>query len=617
MNRIIIAILFLSSLSWIVFVSIDLASEKYNYSPESLFNHNDSELLIINRPSEIDPTKLEAFADIPAIDLIQSINDSIYNTGFFSQRRGHFLLVKNNNWKKESIKNLFSGKMVTFSSSSEFKIEGYNGRFHKSKLYVWKPNVNNSGIENDASFNFDKKASAAIVRFGENTEVNNYSDIYVKSTGTTDYITRDANIEQGNQVKDESIFARIITRNFNSYHFFERDYYASLDPKFKEGPMSKWILNGFVELEYKGERVIVSDFIGGQDPILILNDLNQTTDSTRFERQLTSSFPSKGNSYTIKYLEDAVVIAENASIAEQVISDYKLGNTIELNSESRKLVFGDLPRSVSERFISLNGSYSKAVYEGKLLETHTNSSTLAVIADPYEARTISMSCGFDIWDFMTLPGNGNVIAVGVNGEIKHFVNGEINWENNIKGKPQGPIQIIDLHGRGEQFALINTRYGIHLLDMSGNYQTGFPIDLESEALNEVKFYRWKNKGYFLIANEEDNVVKFDAKGRELAMIPVGMQINKKIDVWASQRRLFAGFANSEQFKMYDFEKKRMHREFPIDSNTISLKIPNELLQYSIRNDQLIKLDQKGIKFEFDRYLQSKLIGIQKNNPLAV
>jgi hypothetical protein len=153
--------------------------------------------------------------------------------------------------------------------------------------------------------------------------------------------------------------------------------------------------------------------------------------------------------------------------------------------------------------------------------------------------------------------------------------------------------------------------------MSGNYQTGFPIDLESEALNEVKFYRWKNKGYFLIANEENNVVKYDAKGRELDIISVGMQINRQIDVWASQRRLFGGFTNSEQFKMYDFENKRIHREFPIDSNTIPLKIPNELLQYTIKNNRLIKFDQKGLQFEFETYIEPRLLNVQKDNSFAV
>lgn len=607
----------MTSLSWIVYVSIDLASEKYIYSPESLFNHNDSELLIINRPHEITAEKLEAFSDIPAMDLIQTINDSIYSTGYFSKRRAHLLLVKEDNWTKTAIRDLFIGKTVNFSSSSEFKIESYKGRFNKSKLYVWNSKVSNSGVKNDIPFQFDKKASAAIIRFGETTEINNYSDIYVSNTGTIDYVTRDANIQQGNQVRDEATFARITPSNFDSYHFLERDYYASLDKEFKNSPMFKWAQNGFLELNYKGEKVIISDFIGGQDPILILNDLNQTTDSIRFKRKLTNRFPAPGKSYTIKYLEDAVVIAEKAEIAEQFIADYKLGNTIALTSEIHAKVYGNLPRSVSERYISSERSYTKALYNGKLLETHLDEISIEGIKEVLRTHTLSMNCGFDIWDFTALPGDGNVIVIGVNGEIKNFKNGELTWESHIKGKPKGPIQLIDLYGRGEQFALINTGYGIHLFDMSGNYQTGFPIDLESEALNEVKFYRWKNKGYFLIANEENNVVKYDAKGRELDIISVGMQINRQIDVWASQRRLFGGFTNSEQFKMYDFENKRIHREFPIDSNTIPLKIPSELLQYTIKNNRLIKFDQKGLQFEFETYIEPRLLNVQKDNSFAV
>ena len=610
LNRIVLAIIFLASLSWIFYVAIDISSEKNNYSPESLFNSKDGEVLIVMRPWEVNFIDLDKFGDAPSYDLMTSLNDSIYHMGFFSQKRNHLLLVKDDNWSTEAIDLLFGKGKVSNLGSEEFKIGTYNGRFHKTKLYVWKTVINNDELKK-SKFVFDKKASAAIFRFSEAGSINNHSDIYFKKDGKINYITKDANIKQGSQVRDEALFAGITTRNFDDYHFFERDYYATLDEDFKNGPMSKWLLYGFVKLTYQGETVIISDYIGGQDPILILNDLNQTQDSSLFSQTLIKGFPSQNSMYTIKYLEDAVVICESAAICDQVIADYRLGNTIALDKTTRTKIFGQLPKAVSERMISSKASYSKMVYSGKLMETHTGHSE--IVAQPKIASSISMSCGFDIDDFAVLPGSGNIVALGTKGEVLGFRNQKTAWKSDIKDQAIGEIQLIDLHGTGESFVLLNTKDEIHLWNLTGDYETGFPINLESEATNQVKFYRWKEKGYFLIANENQKVFQFDAKGRELNIFSTGLDIKRKIDVWSSQRRLFAGFASSSLFKMYDIEKRKIHREFPISKGSFSFKVPNQLFQFGLSNDQLVKFDQKGIRTDFETYSRSKLHGLQLDN----
>ena len=614
-NRIVLAIIFLASLSWIVYVGLDISSDKNNYTPESLFNSNDGEVLIVVRPSEVNFGSLKSFLDAPSFDIISTLQDSIYHNGYFSQKRDHFLLVKDDNWSDASIQKLFGKGNVSALASHEFKVGEYNGRFHKTKLYVWKSQITNDQSIKRKPFVYDKKASASIIRFSESGKVNNHSDIYFKADGRINYITKDANIKQGSQVRDEFLFAGITTRNFDSYQFYERDYYSTLDAEFANGPMSKWILNGFVQLSYKGETVIISDYIGGQDPILILNDLNQTQDSSVFNYQLTKNFPSANATYTIKYLEDAVVISESAEACENVIADYKLGNTIALNKAARNRVFGLLPRSVSERNIGKESSYSKAVYAGRLLETHTGK--VAEEKPTIAASSLTMSCGFDINDFAVLPGNGNIVALGKNRELTVFKDQKNKWKSTLTSKPIGGIQLIDLHGTGENFILINTKDEIHLWNLSGEYQTGFPVKLENEASNEVKFYRWKQKSYFLIANENEKIVQFDAQGRELKMLSTDMHISRQVDVWASQKRLFFGYTNGELFKMYDVAKKRIHREFAVNSNSIPLKSSNELFQFNIDNNKLIKFDQKGTKHEFETYNRAIFHGIVLDKSIPV
>jgi WD40 repeat protein len=617
LKRVFLGVLFLASLAWVVYAGFDIASNKYNYSPEFLFGGEDEEVLIVIRPDEVSFSNIQNFDKSPCYELMLQLNDSIYNTGFFSLKREHMLLVKSDNWSQEDITALFQLMQPTELEKNSFKIGNYTGRYHKSKLYISSKNLEANKNESE-QFKFDKKASAAIIRLNTNSTIKNYSDIYFTPEGRINYITKDVSIEQGNKVNDEQLFAGIISRNFKSYHFYERDYYATLDKDFENGPMSKWLLNGFIELEYNGETVIVSDFISGQDPILILNDLNQTIDSSRFNQQLTESFPSKGNSYTVKYIEDAVVICEKAEVCDQILSDYKLGNTIALSKDTRFMLYQNLPQLVSERFLSKEQSYSRSVYQGKLMETHTGMQ-VETIADIPEQSTISMSCGFDIKDFAVLPGNGNVIALGKDGAIKAFKDSKIKWEAKVQGEVLGEIQLIDLHGSGEQFVLLNTDREIHLWNITGHYETGFPIQMDTDAVNEVKFYRWKGKSYFLVANEDKKVVRFDSKGRELNMISPGISVTNKINVWASQKRLFAGFSNASHFKMYDMDKRRIHREFDILDGAHPLKIPNELLHYGIKENKLAKIDQKGIVFEFQNYNSAKILDIlvDRGNPIIL
>ncbi len=608
-NKVLLWIAVFASLIWIGYVGFDILNESNNYSPEKLFGFQDEKVLIINRPEEVKIHQLTDFANAPSSEVVSTLNPQSFTTGYVSANQAHILLFKSSNWSKEDIEQLFLNTDEKPSiNAGSFTYMGFEGRFYKKGLYMKKGEVQLP--ENSLPrYLYDKNASASVVHFTENSAVQSVSDIYFKEGDRIDYITYNEEIEQGNQVKDEVIFAGIVTKNFNTYHFVERDYYASMDSTFVSGPMYKWMLNGFLDLDYEGARVIISDYIDGQDPILILNDLKQSQDVSQFNNRLTRDFPTAGKDFHIKYLEDLVVICEDESICDKVIADFKLGNTIALHKEVRNKIYGALPNSVSERIITKEHSYSKAVYRGKLLETQmgiarqTNSEIV-------RKESIAMNCDFDILDFATVGAEGEVVALGKSGELARFKNGKIAWTKNLGQKAMGSLDLIDLHQTGEQFILINTPDKIHLWNMDGEVVSGFPIALEKEATNEVKFYRWKGKSFFLIANEAKEVVHFDSKGRELNVIRSPFTISRKIDVWASQRTLFAGFASDDQFIMYNLDASKEHRSFELPVACLSAKVPNELLQYGIQDNHLIKLDQKGIKSTFGEFNRAQLKFIQ-------
>jgi hypothetical protein len=179
----------------------------------------------------------------------------------------------------------------------------------------------------------------------------------------------------------------------------------------------------------------------------------------------------------------------------------------------------------------------------------------------------------------------------------------------------GDVQLIDLYQTGEQYVLLNTKDQIMCWDLEGKKISGFPIQLENDAINQVKFYRWNGRSYFLIAVDGNKIIHFDGKGRELNIINSTLAVNRQIDVWASQHKLFAGFANDSKFIMYNLDRNQMHREFDLPGRSLSLKVPNELIQYSIENDKLVKISQKGVRMEYTSFTRPKILKVanDKNN----
>ncbi len=615
-KRVLLGLVFLVSLAWIASVGYGIFSSTNDFSEEYIFSEADGELLIVNRPKEINFSLIKEFSGSPQFDLVSNLSVQNYTKGFFSFKRPHFIVEKEGEWDEKSLKALFGRDDLRVNNEDKtLALDGWSGRFKHNRLYVFQgeidPNPNPY-----SPFVHDKKATASVLLFGKNNAILSVSDVYFKSTGNVDYITRNEHIKQGNQVHDEDLFGRFISRKITSYHFYERDYYATLDPVYAKGPMMQWLKAGFVETIYQGETVLVADYIDGQDPILILNDLQQTTEANRFKTKLTSTFPKAGTSYFVSYLEDLVVIAEREEVCAQFVADHKLGNTITLDAKAQKSTYQDLPQAVSERYVSKETRISKAVYNGYLLETRFGK---------FEAQTVTrdesmaMTCNFEIADFHVFEGKGNVVALGKKGEVVYFKNGKETWRKKMESSPKGNLQIIELHGGGEQHILVNSEDEIYLWKFNGESPSGFPVKLDEAASNEVKFYRWKEKSYFLVATGQNRAYQFDSEGRELTVFKTLIPVVEKIEVWSSQSKLFFGFRSSTRFEMFDVAKKSSLRTYDVPAGSKTVKIPNEIVHFGINGSSFVRFDQKGTRTDFQKYEQSKLLTIQEDtkNPTII
>ncbi len=614
-KRVLLGLIFLASIAWVGYIGYGIFTATNEYSEIHVFNEADGQVIIVNRSSEVAFDAINGFAESPTYDIAQSLTPA-YKTGYFSLKRPQFILVNSQNWDAKQLQGVFGEENLQVDEKKKtISINDWSGTYKNDRLYLSQKDFekNNPAL---SPFIYDKKASASVLTFDPKNNVSTVLDIYFKEDGKVDYITRNEDIEQGKQIRDQVLFASYVSRKVNSYHFFERDYYATLDTVFANGPMSKWLQSGFVKVDYNGTPVLICDYIGGQDPVLILNDLQQTTDSSRFTTPLTSTFPSSGKSYYVKYLDDLVVISEKEDACDLFVADYKLGNTIAQSNASKQRIFGGLPQSVSERYIADDLRISRAVYNGYLLETKFGQAAAEMEA---QDESIAMMCDFNIVDFQTFDQPGKLVALGSKGEVIFFNKGKKEWAKQLESKALGSIQLIELHGGGDTYVLVNTEDAIHLWNTKGQAASGFPIKLEKPAINEVKFYRWKDKSYFLVTDEENTTLQFDSEGRELTHFASKVRPERQIDVWASQGRLFFGFASSTQFEMFEVAKNKTLRTFDIPENSQSLKTPNQLFHYGVSNGKLYQVNQKGTKTNFESYAEGQLLPINRlsKNPVLI
>jgi hypothetical protein len=603
LGRYVLLTLGVIALLWTGYVAIDLIDKKDELAPLQYFGKEDGSILIIHRQNEVDLSTINFNTTEENSILINSLSFESANVKsvFLSENRSHILLESNELWSRELVRELFKGstESLDFSGINSFKAGKYAGEIYRNRLYLSQQKHNTTISESNWT-KHDVKSSASLVNFNAGNFT--LTDIYFKSAGRIDYVTKTNSNSVGNQVKDKSLFALVLPSNLVDYHFYEKEYLGNIDETFKDNPMYAWMDKGMVEFTYNEQLVIISDYRQSQDPVNSLFDfvkLDPNNDQYGYfeEVKLTKSFPKESSSGFYAFsMDDFVVLSTDKETCEKIIAEYKLGNTLSQNPDRMEEIFAGLPERVSERYASTANKFSKTVYKSQLFQTILPSGQEKLADENVKPKeSVTMKMGQTIQDFIVLNGSGNIIAITKNGNVAAFSNGKRNWERNLGSSAIGTIEEVNLNG--QNYFVFTTKNGLHIIDQQGNSAAGFPFMInDSEFTATAANYIWKNKGYFVLPDSKGNLQQLDFSGRKTNTLKSGLSdIEAPIDVWVSNRKLYFGVHNSSMFKMYDADSKREFRSFSILENSTSAKIENELIQFAISNSELIRYDQKGNK----------------------
>ncbi len=194
--------------------------------------------------------------------------------------------------------------------------------------------------------------------------------------------------------------------------------------------------------------------------------------------------------------------------------------------------------------------------------------------------------------------------------------GSIKWSKSIKGKIIGKVQQVDVYGNNKYQALFNTENQIHLIDINGNYVTGFPIKLDSKATSPVSIFDYENTNNyrFWISCKNLTTYNYDKEGKKVTgwNLPKSKSIiknkfqravfNQKDYIYSNDIKGNVIFLNRRGEKIYNIKaplnaidgKLTLQKRASLGSSSFIYQDDStkEVIDYSLNNiSQTIELDK--------------------------
>ena len=335
-----------------------LSLENTQVRPSAYFDDKDSTVFIINHPSDIDFKKDQIKTLKCNKNLFQSIKKDIPEncSVYLSQKRGLVIFEASSNWNKASVKELFINGQhkIHFTKLRHFNFGPFNGFYSKNKLIIHTKEITPAKCSN--GFIIDKEANYCTVSYEKKKPI--VKDFYKSKGNTLSYSKVPGKAEKFKNIDDQEIFSHFISDNFNSYSFYEKEYFAALDPSFQQSPIYSLTASGLLILKNKGNTLAIIELKNGQKCTETLNETEANENSSGnyiYYKDLEISGvldqKNKGG-YYITDIDGFAIISKNKVFFDHVNTEIKLGNVLLKNKAKMDNLFMGLPQKVLFRNVN-------------------------------------------------------------------------------------------------------------------------------------------------------------------------------------------------------------------------------------------------------------------------
>jgi len=599
-------------IAWSVFVSIELLSNENSIDFKHYFNEVDKQVLVIHQESELD-WNASSIQILPsnqtiAIFLLSRTNQSTQL--YVSSKRALFVLEKKDNWTKKSVENLLTNGLFNFEFTGRrsFKFGSLNGEFKNNQLALYDGELTVSALKFPI---VDFKSSYSIIDLKEKEPV--VTDIYQKLDKTLSYKRTKLLNSKAKLCDDKLLYSSVISANFKSYTFFEKNYFSETDITFRKSDFKKWIKNGIVFLSNGSAEVAIFDFKEGQNPVQNLNDqfglpekneafgeYENVTFCDAWKQDTTSKF------YVVES-EGVCLVARNKAYLDEVLTEMSLGKTLSQNQQKIQQVFSTLPRKVIFRNVTSSKGISKSILNKTLIETTCVSKDIVGLSNIKDEKVkdyFSMNPGERILNFVTFNGRGNVVLLTESNKLVGYSNGSKRWEK----------QLTEIPAAFSIFSFQNSTFSLclstetQILDLNGRVIYRFkPASSLAPSSLQVE-----NKEVYFVGDGIDNVSVFNTAGKTLKVLRLSESV-KGIYSYTQNGKAYCVSVGKTTAYISEIVKRKSTKTLNIDSTTQVFPFANAVYFGSVNNGTLSLQQTSGVRKSIRINQDASLMGAFSQN----
>ena len=591
------------SFSCILFFGYQLTQNQHTISAELIFNNNDGKILIVNKLKETNPANISFSFPKNESQLIQKLFSTSYNSErvYISSLRNRIVVEYPSNWTKTLIQRYFMRKKITFKSNeNNFILEnGFVATYSKNLLIIGKKIISLDHWQKFTFPTWDKMASCNII----NVSNSFYSqDIYSLGNTTTTFQSNFKKAKNNQKINDFELFASLLPKGISNYHFLSKNYALSNGYLKKQDLLYQWCDKGYVTFEIDGSKVLISDFKLTTDPFELLNEETEEEELLSGSRseyagiKISSQFPQKTTgSFFIKYIEDKVVISENAETVNQVLAYYETGRTLALSEKAKKSIYENLPSDVCERYIQEGEKFTKSISNNKLITVRKSqifitSDTKGTVTEKENIYTLDLT--LNVSHIVT----SNLLQICfTENSFFGIQNGKKLWEKPYQGSIIGAPVCQDLLNDGNSQIFFTTNSKIYLIDSKGNNYIGFPISLNQPPSSEAVFFDGKKGTQLIFVNTNNEVIKYNGKGKRIKSIKLSISPNKIAPfVFKNDKQNFAVISGKNGGQLLQLDNLSKQNTFPtLNDNTLFCSTETTPAFFYPEGGKLIRNDFTG------------------------
>ncbi len=550
----------LVSLGWIGWNALELFQRGVELSPELVFSTSDEEVLVVNQFKDEDLSELSFPLSSEQMALMKGLSKSeqIELTHIYiSKKRPLILIETKQEWNEELCLNVFQSfhgfGTIKADKWGTFSYGDYFVQIDANLLLISTPEYQLNAQK--SKFEFDRLGAFSLVHLKDKLLL--HSDFYLNEDQNFVFKKTKSNFFPTPVVDDAQQFGQYIAKDITAYKFIERDYLAQFDKDFKNSLIKDWMNSGAVEVEYRDEPILITDFLSGNDPLNVLTkkldpssvDLGQ---SSFVHQNLGLDWNTKSPvTHFFQIIDNYIFIGHNQAALNQFCAQVKLGNTISSNQRMMQLLFGDVPGRVHERSWSDRMVQTIVNYNKFQLSSRKIKKTLAqnILAGENNSSSIQMPAKGSISGYKHALRSNFSVLTQANGELLIYENDRINFSMNLGEVVVGKIHLATSDGSQPKF-LVSTKTKVHLINGLGEEAPNYPIQFSSNLTHAPTLFAGTDGPYFLVPMTGGKIDVYREKGTKYKSFDVdGVEFARPLEFWTSQGKPFMGARSQTEFVM--------------------------------------------------------------------